>query len=98
MPGDCGDDCFESSDDWCVVIVVVIGAKERQEIGSSRGVPFNLPAEEDQAFQRMLLCIIQSVFYTGSTPKSSKCKKVKLGKVRCILDDLRQSRFTFWGK
>ena len=68
MPGDCGDDCFESSDDWCVVIVVVIGAKERQEIGSSHGVPFNLPDEEDQAFQRMFLCIIQGVFLHSVPP------------------------------
>ena len=37
-----------------MVIVVVIGAKERREIGSSHGVPFKLPAEEDQAFQRMI--------------------------------------------
>ena len=36
-----------------VVIVVVIGAKERQEIGSSHGVPFNLPAD-DQDFQWMI--------------------------------------------
>ena len=60
-----------------MVIVVVIGAKERQEIGSSHGVPFNLPAEEDQAFQRMLLCIIQGVFFTLGLPlKVPSAKKL----------------------
>ena len=44
---------FRSGGDWCVVIVVVIGAKESQEIASSHGVPFNLPAD-DQVFQWMI--------------------------------------------